>query len=65
MVTPCNHKPQKTTMIASKQDPAVTVRFPKPVLDAATRAAKRNGRSRNSEIVARLAESLKVKSRNR
>jgi hypothetical protein len=48
-------------MIASKQDPAVTVRFPKYILDAATRAAMASGRSRNSEIVIRLAQSLKVK----
>ena len=45
-------------MIAKRKDPAVTVRFPREVLDRATRAARANGRSRNSEIVMRLAQSF-------
>lgn len=47
-------------MIAKKTDPAVTIRLPRELLDKATRAANRNGRSRNTEIVLRLAHSLGV-----
>ena len=49
------------TMIARKQDPAVTVRFPRNILDKVTQAAKASGRSRNSEVLVRLAQSLGVK----
>lgn len=52
-------------MIARKQDPAVTVRFPRDVLERATRAAKASGRSRNSEIVIRLAQSLGLKEKTK
>jgi hypothetical protein len=45
-------------LIATSKDPAVTIRFPKQVLTAVKTAAKTNGRSQNSEIVFRLAESL-------
>lgn len=47
-------------MIAKKTDPAVTIRFPKKVLDGVTRAASTNKRSRNTEVVSRLAESLGI-----
>lgn len=46
-------------MIAKKTDPAVTIRFPKTVLEEVTRAASENKRSRNSEILVRLAGSLR------
>lgn len=45
-------------MVAGAKEPPIAVRLPRPVLDAVTAAAKQNGRSRNSEIVVRLAESL-------
>lgn len=45
-------------LIATSKDLAVTIRFPKQVLTAVKSAAKTNGRSQNSEIVFRLAESL-------
>lgn len=41
----------------AKENPVV-IRFPKAVLDGVTAAARENGRSRNSEVVVRLAESL-------
>lgn len=46
-------------MIAKRKDSPVTVRFPREVLDRVTVVARSNGRSRNTEIVYRLAESLK------
>lgn len=45
-------------LVAKANENPVAVRFPKPVLDAVTAAAKASGRSRNTEIVVRLAESL-------
>lgn len=45
-------------MVAGAKESPVAVRFPKPLLEAVTAAAKQNGRSRNSEIVVRLADSL-------
>lgn len=47
-------------MIATKKDRPVTIRFPVDVLAAVRSAAQRNGRSQNSEIVFRLAQSLGV-----
>ncbi len=47
-------------MIAKKTDPAVTIRFPRKVLDGVTKAAQRNRRSRNTEVIERLASSLGV-----
>lgn len=46
-------------MIAKRTDPAVTIRFPQRVLDEVTKAAKKNKRSRNTEVIDRLAESLR------
>ena len=43
---------------ATTKDQSVTIRFPAQVLTAVKTAAKTNGRSQNSEIVYRLAESL-------
>lgn len=45
-------------VIATRDDPAFRVRLPKPILKQLDRAAKQAGRSRNSEIVYRLAASL-------
>lgn len=45
-------------LVASAKQPPVAVRFPQKLLEAVTEAAKKNGRSRNSEIVVRLANSL-------
>lgn len=50
-------------LIAKAKDSATLLRLPKPVFDALNEAAKRNGRSRNSEVVVRLAESLGLKER--
>lgn len=44
--------------VAKRGDKAVPVRFPKEVIGSLDAAAARNGRSRNSEILVRLAESL-------
>lgn len=45
-------------IIASAKDPAATVRFPADLLKQLNRTARVNGRSRNSEIIVRLRESL-------
>ena len=47
-------------MIAKANENRVVVRFPKIVLDAVTDSARRNGRSRNSEVIVLLAKSLGV-----
>lgn len=47
---------------AKRKDPAVLVRFPKPMLKELNHRAATNGRSRNSEILVRLAASLKANS---
>lgn len=47
--------------IAKANENPCLLRLPKPVLDALNDAARRNGRSRNTEIVIRLAESLGLK----
>lgn len=47
-----------TTPVAKADDQAVTVRFPPGLLDRLDAAAQREGRSRNTEIIRRLAESL-------
>ena len=49
-------------MVVGKDGKAVVVRFPREMLARLTSAAMRSGRSRNSEIVQRLHQSL---SRNR
>ncbi len=46
------------SLVAKTNDPSVRIRFPKKVLRDLDQAAARNGRSRNSEIVHRLAQSL-------
>lgn len=46
------------TPIAKADDQAVTVRFPPGLLDRLDAEAQREGRSRNTEIIRRLAESL-------
>ncbi len=46
-------------MKANAKDPAVTVRFPqRSLLDRLSKAARSNGRSRNTEIVVRLERTL-------
>lgn len=45
-------------MIAKRDENPVTVRFPTDVLKRITESAKENGRSRNTEIVLRLADSV-------
>ena len=46
------------SLVAKTNDPSVRVRFPKKILRELDQAAAHNGRSRNSEIVHRLAKSL-------
>ena len=48
-------------MLATRNDPPVKVRFPGEVLKKLDAAAKKAGRSRNSEILVRLSDSLKAK----
>lgn len=43
---------------AKTNDPSVRIRFPSAVLREVDKAAKQAGRSRNSEIIYRLAQSL-------
>lgn len=50
------------SVIAKANENPVTIRFPRGVLQALTDSARKNGRSRNSEAVIRLAESLGVES---
>lgn len=45
-------------MVAGAKENPVAIRFPKAVLVAVTEQARANGRSRNSEIIVRLATSL-------
>lgn len=45
-------------VIASRNEKPVGLRLPSYVRERLDEAAKRNGRSRNSEIVVRLVESL-------
>lgn len=45
-------------MIAQRKDRSVTVRFPPGVVEKLAVEAKKNGRSRNTELVIRLASSL-------
>lgn len=45
-------------VVAKANENPVSVRFPAPVLKAVTAAAQKSGRSRNTEIVMRLAHSL-------
>lgn len=47
-------------VIATRDDPAFRLRLPKPILKQLDAAAAKNGRSRNSEVLVRLAESLGV-----
>ncbi len=44
--------------IARANDQALTVRFPPGLIARLDAASRRNGRSRNSEIVQRLTDSL-------
>jgi predicted HicB family RNase H-like nuclease len=46
--------------IAAKDDPALAIRLPSDLLAALTAAAARAGRSRNSEIIMRLRQSLEL-----
>lgn len=46
--------------VESIKEQSVTIRFPRKVLTAIKAAAKENGRSQNSEVVYRLAESLGI-----
>ena len=43
---------------AKATDPSVRVRFPESIKKSIVKAAIRNGRSFNSEVIARLARSL-------
>jgi len=45
-------------VIATAKDPSVRVRFPHQVLKRLDLEAKKNGRSRNTELIHRLSESL-------
>ena len=46
-------------LIASRDDPPILLRLPKEVLNKVNRAAAQAGRSRNTEIIYRLAESFR------
>lgn len=46
-------------IIAKRTDPRFHLRLPKKVLKAIDQAAGKNGRSRNTEILFRLSESLR------
>lgn len=46
-------------IIATANDPSVRIRFPRKILRELDQAAAQAGRSRNSEVIHRLAESLK------
>lgn len=50
-MTPQNRQP----LVSKRTDPSFRLRLPKPVLKAITAEARKNGRSRNSEIVVALA----------
>lgn len=45
-------------MIATRNDPSVLLRCPKNLLEAVDSAAAKGGRSRNTEILVRLSQSL-------
>lgn len=46
--------------VATASDPALTVRFPEWLLEALRQAAPANGRSMNTEIIFRLADSVEA-----
>ena len=48
-------------MIAKKTDPAHRLRMPQSLMTKVSRAAGKNGRSVNSELVVRVADSFKPK----
>jgi metal-responsive CopG/Arc/MetJ family transcriptional regulator len=49
------------SLVAKTNAPSVRIRFPeKKLLRALDRVAAKNGRSRNSEIIHRLAQSLQA-----
>lgn len=52
-------------MIAKRTDKAMTIRFPPGLLERLDVAAAGNGRSRNSEVIVRLVESLGAKDRRK
>lgn len=41
--------------VASREDPSLRIRLPRKLLQAVTAQARKNGRSRNSEIVVAIA----------
>lgn len=45
-------------MIAKRTDPQLLLRLPQQLMDQLGEEAKKSGRSRNSEILVRLEESL-------
>lgn len=51
-------------VIASRKEKPVGLRLPTDIREALDREAARNGRSRNSEIVVRLVESLGLRGAN-
>jgi predicted transcriptional regulator len=51
--------------LARADDQSVTVRFPPGLIPRLDEAAGRNGRSRNSEIVQRLTDSLDQEKRKK
>lgn len=60
-VIPCftvNHTNRPTPISATRDDPAVLLRAPKDLLRKLQLIAAANGRSRNTEIIARLMASL-------
>ncbi len=52
-------------MVVGKEGVSVVVRFPRELLERLTAAARRNGRSRNTEIVMRLTRSVGERKRTK
>jgi|GEM_PF-3526992 len=48
------------SIIATSKDQAMTVRFPPGMLEELEKRARSQGRSRNTEIIKRLSESLEA-----
>ena len=61
-ITVITHR--EKTMIATRKDKGVLVRLKEPVIKRLDVAAAKQGRSRNTEINIRLAESLGIKKKS-
>ena len=56
---------KREIMIAKKDDPRFLVSMPKIMKDELTAVARRNGRTRNSEVLMRLKHSLESDRKNK